>query len=135
MADGAVAYDTVRMPPFLAPAIAGAGPLAVGSSAAAIVPPLPVVFVLPLVPALLDGAAHAAISPIDAATPTARTMVARIFAPSHLQSPRLVAGNFLTVAGFATDVCWGRTRRGSLRRAGSARGQVRRWTGPGARET
>src|SRR5450759_4206549 len=108
------------MPPFLAPAISGAGPLAVGSSGDAIVP-LSVVFAVPLGPASLAGAAHAAISPIDAATPTARTMVPRMFAPSHLQSRRLVAGNFLTAARPATDVCWGRRHRGSLRRAGSVR--------------
>src|SRR5450759_4615896 len=77
MSDGAVAYDTVRVPPFFAPATSGAGPLAVGSSAAAIVPPS-VAFVPP-VPAFLAGAAHAAVNPIDAKTPTARTLVQRMF--------------------------------------------------------
>src|SRR5512141_548134 len=80
MSDGAVEYDTVRVPPFFAPANSGAGPLAAGSSAAAILPPSEAFGVSP-VPASLAGAAHAAVSPIDATTPTARTLVQRMFAP------------------------------------------------------
>src|SRR6476619_3759010 len=67
------------MPPFFAPGISGAGPLAFGSRAAPAVstlPPLPLA--PPDVPLLAAGAPQAATKPREAAAPTVRTLVQRI---------------------------------------------------------
>src|SRR6476659_9701773 len=79
MLAGVEAYGTVRMPPFFAPGISGAGPLAFGSRAApawSTLPPLPLV--PPGVPLLAAGAPQAATKPREAAAPTVRTLVQRI---------------------------------------------------------
>src|SRR6478672_2281674 len=79
MLAGGEAYGTVRMPPFFAPGISGAGPLAFGSRAApawSTLPPLPLA--PPDVPLLAAGAPQAATKPREAAAPTVRTLVQRI---------------------------------------------------------
>src|SRR6476619_1099142 len=88
MLAGVEAYGTVRMPPFFAPGISGAGPLAFGSRAApawSTLPPLPLV--PPGVPLLAAGAPQAATKPREAAAPTVRTLVQRIVVCSLVLVP------------------------------------------------
>src|SRR6478736_6316687 len=76
------------MPPFFAPGISGAGPLAFGSRAAPAVstlPPLPLA--PPDVPLLAAGAPQAATKPREAAAPTVRTLVQRIVVCSLCACP------------------------------------------------
>ncbi|OPZ55299.1 MAG: hypothetical protein BWY91_01119 [bacterium ADurb.BinA028] len=74
MSAGAVEYETVSVPPFLAPATSGAGPLAVGSIAAAALESAVCDAVAPVVaPGVDAGAEQAAVRPKDATAPTART--------------------------------------------------------------
>src|SRR6478736_2328828 len=76
------------MPPFLAPGISGAGPLALGSRAAPAVSTLPPVPLVPPAPPLLAaGAPQAATKPREAAAPTVRTLVQRIVVCSLCACP------------------------------------------------
>src|SRR6478735_2471377 len=96
------------MPPFFAPGISGAGPLAFGSRAApawSTFPPLPLV--PPGVPLLAAGAPQAATKPREAAAPTVRTLVQRIVVCSLVLVPARCREHLLAEPGSGLSAAGG----------------------------